>query len=116
MLWLLPVTKTLRAHHMRGTYLSTLSSIVENGTKNRAEWPNRPEGVPWNSATFASASILPDLREAMLEGINFTAEQGQTVAFIACPHLAPGKSSLSVCKQVYDTSQGRVGRRRGRGA
>ena len=49
----------------------------------------------------------PDSREAMLEGINFTAEQGQTVAFIGS--TGSGKSSLiNLVPRFYDTSQGQV--------
>lgn len=78
--------------------------IVENGTKTAADVAKPARGAPWNSATSASPTRI---REAMLEGINFTAEQGQTVAFIGS--TGSGKSSsINLVPRFYDTSQGQV--------
>ncbi len=49
----------------------------------------------------------PDSREAMLEGINFKAKKGQTVAFIGS--TGSGKSSLvNLVPRFYDATQGEV--------
>ena len=79
--------------------------IVENGTKTAADVAKTGQRgtVEFRNVSFA----YPDSREAMLEGINFTAEQGQTVAFIGS--TGSGKSSLiNLVPRFYDTSQGQV--------
>ena len=79
--------------------------IVENGTKTAADVAKTGQR---GTVEFRNVSFTyPDSREAMLEGINFTAEQGQTVAFIGS--TGSGKSSLiNLVPRFYDTSQGQV--------
>ncbi len=78
--------------------------IVENGTKTAADVAKTGQEAPWiRNVSFT----YPDSREAMLEGINFTAEQGQTVAFIGS--TGSGKSSTYQSRAaLLDTSQGQV--------
>ena len=88
--------------------------IVEHA---RAPPPTRPKPArgrrPSNSAT--SASPTRTRVEAMLEGVNFTAEQGQTVAFIGS--TGSGKSSLiNLVPRFYDATPRRGARRRRRRA
>ena len=79
--------------------------IVENGTKTATDVAKTGQR---GTVEFRNVSFTyPDSREAMLEGINFTAEQGQTVAFIGS--TGSGKSSLiNLVPRFYDTSQGQV--------
>ena len=79
--------------------------IVENGTQTAADVAKTGQR---GTVEFRNVSFTyPDSREAMLEGINFTAEQGQTVAFIGS--TGSGKSSLiNLVPRFYDTSQGQV--------
>lgn len=79
--------------------------IVENGTKTAADVAKTGQR---GTVEFRNVSFTyPDSREAMLEGINFTAEQGQMVAFIGS--TGSGKSSLiNLVPRFYDTSQGQV--------
>ena len=79
--------------------------IVENGTKTAADVAKTGQR---GTVEFRNGSFTyPDSREAMLEGSIFTAEQGQTVAFIGS--TGSGKSSLiSLVPRFYDTSQGQV--------
>ena len=79
--------------------------IVENGTKTAADVAKTGQR---GTVEFRNVSFTyPDSRKAMLEGINFTAEQGQTVAFIGS--TGSGKSSLiNLVPRFYDTSQGQV--------
>ena len=79
--------------------------IVENGTKTAADVAKTGQR---GTVEFRNVSFTyPDSREAMLEGINFTAEQGQTVAFIGS--TGSGKSSLiNLVPRFYATSQGQV--------
>ena len=79
--------------------------IVKNGTKTAADVAKTGQR---GTVEFRNVSFTyPDSREAMLEGINFTAEQGQTVAFIGS--TGSGKSSLiNLVPRFYDTSQGQV--------
>ena len=79
--------------------------IVENGTKTAADVAKTG---PRGTVEFRNVSFTyPDSREAMLEGINFTAEQGQTVAFIGS--TGSGKSSLiNLVPRFYDATQGEV--------
>lgn len=51
--------------------------------------------------------MYPDSREAMLEGISFTADQGQTIAIIGA--TGSGKSSLiNLVPRFYDATEGQV--------
>lgn len=79
--------------------------IVENGTKTAADVAKTGQR---GTVEFRNVSFTyPDSREAMLEGISFTAEQGQTVAFIGS--TGSGKSSLiNLVPRFYDASQGQV--------
>lgn len=79
--------------------------IVENGTKTAADVAKTGQR---GTVEFRNVSFTyPDSREAMLEGINFTAEQGQTVAFIGS--TGSGKSSLiNLVPRFYDVSEGQV--------
>ena len=79
--------------------------IVENGTKTAADVAKTGQR---GTVEFRNVSFTyPDSREAMLEGINFTAEQGQTVAFIGS--TGSGKSSLiNLVPRFYDVSAGQV--------
>ena len=79
--------------------------IVENGTKTAADVAKTGQR---GTVEFRNVSFTyPDSREAMLEGINFTAEQGQTVAFIGS--TGSGKSSLiNLVPRFYDATQGEV--------
>ena len=64
--------------------------IVENGTKTAADVAKTGQR---GTVEFRNVSFTyPDSREAMLEGINFTAEQGQTVAFIGS--TGSGKTTI----------------------
>ena len=64
--------------------------IVENGTKTAADVAKTGQR---GTVEFRNGSFTyPDSREAMLEGINFTAEQGQTVAFIGS--TGSGKTTI----------------------
>ena len=64
--------------------------IVENGTKTAADVAKTGQR---GTVEFRNVSFTyPDSREAMLEGINFTAEQGQTVAFIGS--TGSGKTTM----------------------
>ena len=79
--------------------------IVENGTKTAADVAKTGQR---GTVEFRNVSFTyPDSREAMLEGINFTAEKGQTVAFIGS--TGSGKSSLiNLVPRFYDVSAGQV--------
>ena len=79
--------------------------IVENGTKTAADVAKTGQR---GTVEFRNVSFTyPDSREAMLEGINFTATQGQTVAFIGS--TGSGKSSLiNLVPRFYDVSEGQV--------
>ncbi|MCI1241551.1 MAG: ABC transporter ATP-binding protein/permease [Bifidobacterium subtile] len=59
--------------------------------------------VEFKNVSFA----YPDSREAMLEGITFSAQPGQTVAFIGS--TGSGKSSLvNLVPRFYDATEGQV--------
>ena len=79
--------------------------IVRNGTKTAADVAKTGQR---GTVEFRNVSFTyPDSREAMLEGISFTAKQGQTVAFIGS--TGSGKSSLiNLVPRFYDVSQGQV--------
>lgn len=79
--------------------------IVRNGTKRAADVAKtgRRGTVEFRDVSFT----YPDSREAMLEHVSFTAEQGQTVAFIGS--TGSGKSSLiNLVPRFYDVSHGQV--------
>ena len=79
--------------------------IVGNGTKTAADVAKTGQRgtVEFRNVGFT----YPDSREAMLEGISFTATQGQTVAFIGS--TGSGKSSLiNLVPRFYDVSEGQV--------
>ena len=66
--------------------------IVKTGTKTAADVA-RLGGGKTGTVEFRNVSFTyPGSREATLEGIDFTAEKGQTVAFIGS--TGSGKSSL----------------------
>ena len=79
--------------------------IVENGTKRAADIAKTGQT---GTVEFRNVSFTyPDSREAMLQGINFKAEKGQTVAFIGS--TGSGKSSLiNLVPRFYDVSAGQV--------
>jgi ATP-binding cassette subfamily B protein len=78
---------------------------VANGTKKAEDVAKTGQTgtVEFRNVSFS----YPDSREAMLEGISFSAEKGQTVAFIGS--TGSGKSSLvNLVPRFYDASQGQV--------
>lgn len=79
--------------------------IVENGTKRAADIAKTGQT---GTVEFRNVSFTyPDSRESMLQGINFKAEKGQTVAFIGS--TGSGKSSLiNLVPRFYDVSAGQV--------
>ncbi|KOA59755.1 ABC transporter ATP-binding protein [Bifidobacterium breve] len=79
--------------------------IVKNGTKRAADIAKTGQT---GTVEFRNVSFTyPDSREAMLQGINFKAEKGQTVAFIGS--TGSGKSSLiNLVPRFYDVSAGQV--------
>ena len=79
--------------------------IVKNGTKRAADIAKTGQT---GTVEFKNVSFTyPDSREAMLQGINFKAERGQTVAFIGS--TGSGKSSLiNLVPRFYDVSAGQV--------
>ena len=79
--------------------------IVKNGTKRVADIAKTGQT---GTVEFRNVSFTyPDSREAMLQGINFKAEKGQTVAFIGS--TGSGKSSLiNLVPRFYDVSAGQV--------
>ncbi|KAB1938383.1 ABC transporter ATP-binding protein [Bifidobacterium bifidum] len=81
--------------------------IVKTGTKTAADVA-RLGGGKTGTVEFRNVSFTyPGSREATLEGIDFTAEKGQTVAFIGS--TGSGKSSLiNLVPRFYDVSAGQV--------
>ena len=81
--------------------------IVKTGTKTAADVA-RLGGGKTGTVEFRNVSFTyPGSREATLEGIDFTAEKGQTVAFIGS--TGSGKSSLiSLVPRFYAVSAGQV--------
>ena len=81
--------------------------IVKTGTKTAADVA-RLGGGKTGTVEFRIVSFTyPGSREATLEGIDFTAEKGQTVAFIGS--TGSGKSSLiNLVPRFYDVSAGQV--------
>ncbi|PWG65935.1 ABC transporter ATP-binding protein [Bifidobacterium callitrichidarum] len=79
--------------------------MIENGTKTAADVAKTGQKgtVEFRNVSFA----YPDSREAILEGVNFSARAGQTVAFIGS--TGSGKSSLiNLVPRFYDATQGQV--------
>ena len=76
--------------------------LITDGTRTEGE-PGRSGEIEFRNVSFT----YPDSREAMLEGINFTAKKGQTIAFIGS--TGSGKSSLiNLVPRFYDATQGQV--------
>lgn len=76
--------------------------MVVSGTRTAGK-PGMEGEIEFRNVSFT----YPDSREAMLEGINFRASKGQTVAFIGS--TGSGKSSLvNLVPRFYDATQGEV--------
>ena len=76
--------------------------LITDGTHTEGE-PGKQGEIEFRNVSFT----YPDSREAMLEGINFTAKKGETVAFIGS--TGSGKSSLiNLVPRFYDATQGQV--------
>ena len=76
--------------------------LVTAGTHTEGK-PGRSGEIEFRNVSFT----YPDSREAMLEGISFSAKKGQTVAFIGS--TGSGKSSLiNLVPRFYDATQGEV--------
>ncbi|WP_276859402.1 ABC transporter ATP-binding protein [Bifidobacterium merycicum] len=76
--------------------------LVVDGTRTEGKAGETGE-IEFRNVSFT----YPDSREAMLEGINFTAKKGETVAFIGS--TGSGKSSLiNLVPRFYDATQGQV--------
>lgn len=80
--------------------------LVKDGRESAAE--KALETAARGTVEFRDVSFAyPDSREATLEGISFTAEPGQTVAFIGS--TGSGKSSLiNLVPRFYDATGGQV--------
>lgn len=79
--------------------LDTKSSIVDGSRENI---PNKGT-VEFKNVSFR----YPDASENVIEGINFTANKGETVAFIGA--TGSGKSSLiNLIPRFYDATEGEV--------
>lgn len=80
--------------------------LVKDGRESAAE--KALETAARGTVEFRNVSFAyPDSREATLEGISFTAEPGQTVAFIGS--TGSGKSSLiNLVPRFYDATGGQV--------
>ena len=75
----------------------------------RAQGANNPDGTPIRGRVeFRDVSFAyPDSREPMLEHVSFTAEPGQTVAFIGS--TGSGKTTLvNLVPRFYDATDGQV--------
>ncbi|MDD6461019.1 MAG: ABC transporter ATP-binding protein [Bifidobacteriaceae bacterium] len=80
---------------------------IKNGT--RTEGATDSQGRPvQGSVEFRDVSFTyPDAREPMLEHVSFTAQKGQTVAFIGS--TGSGKSTLvNLVPRMYDATDGEV--------
>ena len=76
--------------------------MVADGVKTAGK-PGVEGEIEFRNVSFA----YPDSRQAMLEGVNFTAKKGETVAFIGS--TGSGKSSLiNLVPRFYDATQGEV--------
>lgn len=77
--------------------------LITDGTRSDAGETGKQGEIEFRNVCFT----YPDSREAMLEGINFTAKKGETVAFIGS--TGSGKSSLiNLVPRFYDATQGEV--------
>lgn len=77
--------------------------LITDGTRSDAGEAGKQGEIEFRNVSFT----YPDSREAMLEGINFTAKKGETVAFIGS--TGSGKSSLiNLVPRFYDATQGEV--------
>ena len=77
--------------------------LITDGTRSDAGEAGKQGEIEFRNVCFT----YPDSREAMLEGINFTAKKGETVAFIGS--TGSGKSSLiNLVPRFYDATQGEV--------
>ena len=86
--------------------LNTEPTIVDG---ELAEGERAADGTPVRGRVeFRDVSFTyPDSREPMLEHVSFTAEQGQTVAFIGS--TGSGKSTLiNLVPRFYDATEGQV--------
>lgn len=82
--------------------LESTPSILEN-LENGVTETEEKGTIRFENVTFA----YEDSDEAVLKGINFTAEKGQTVAFIGS--TGSGKSTLvQLIPRMYDVTEGRV--------
>lgn len=76
--------------------------LVTSGSRNHGE-NGKTGDIEFRNVSFA----YPDSRDTMLEGINFKAHRGQTVAFIGS--TGSGKSSLiNLVPRFYDVTAGQV--------
>lgn len=76
--------------------------MVADGVKTAGK-PGVEGEIEFRNVSFA----YPDSRQAMLEGVNFKAKKGETVAFIGS--TGSGKSSLiNLVPRFYDATQGEV--------
>ena len=76
--------------------------MVADGVKTAGK-PGMEGEIEFRNVSFA----YPDSRQAMFEGVNFTAKKGETVAFIGS--TGSGKSSLiNLVPRFYDATQGEV--------
>ena len=76
--------------------------MVADGVKTAGK-PGMEGEIEFRNVSFA----YPDSRQAMLEGVNFTAKKGETVAFIGS--TGSGRSSLiNLVPRFYDATQGEV--------
>ena len=84
--------------------LDSTPTIAENLEHGQTEGIKDQRGtIRFEHVTFAYA----DSEEAILEDISFTAEAGQTVAFIGS--TGSGKSTLiQLVPRIYDVSEGRI--------
>ena len=77
--------------------------LITDGTRSDAGEAGKQGEIEFRNVSFA----YPDSRHAMLEGVNFKAKKGQTVAFIGS--TGSGKSSLiNLVPRFYDATQGEV--------
>ena len=77
--------------------------LITDGTRSDAGEAGKQGEIEFRNVSFT----YPDSREAMLEGINFTAKKGETVAFIGS--TGSGKTTLmNLIPRFYDASEGEV--------
>ena len=77
--------------------------LITDGTRSDAGEAGKQGEIEFRNVCFT----YPDSREAMLEGINFTAKKGETVAFIGS--TGSGKSTiLSLICRNYEFQKGEI--------